>query len=58
MEYNFLDCKQYVGVEINTFMFISDGLDSSIFCQMMEKARPMREEMDEKVVYFPPKSTF
>ena len=24
----------------------------------MEKARPMREEMDGKVVYFPPESAF
>ena len=37
-------------------MSISDGLGPSIFCQKMEKARPMREEMDGKVVYFPPES--
>ena len=37
-------------------MSISDGLGPSIFCRKMEKARPMREEMDERVVYFPPAS--
>ena len=39
-------------------MSISDGLGPSIFCQIMEKARPMREEMDGKVVYFPLESAF
>ena len=33
-------------------MSISDGLGPSIFCRKMEKARPMMEEMDGKVVYF------
>ena len=37
-------------------MSISDGLGPSIFCRKMEKARPMREEMDGKAVYFPPES--
>ena len=37
-------------------MSISDGLGPSIFCRKMEKARPMREEMDVRVVYFPPES--
>ena len=37
-------------------MSISDGLGPSIFCRKMEKARPMMEEMDGKVVYFPPES--
>ena len=37
-------------------MSISDGLGPSIFCRKMEKARPMREEMEGKVVYFPPES--
>ena len=46
--------KQYVSAGISTLMSISDGLGPSIFCRKMEKARPMREEMDEKVVYFPP----
>ena len=32
-------------------MSISDGLGPSIFCPKMEKARPMMEEMDGKVVY-------
>ena len=40
----------------NTLMSISDGLGPSIFCRKMEKARPMREEMDGKVVYFTPES--
>ena len=37
-------------------MSISDGLGLSIFCRKMEKARPMREEMDGRVVYFAPES--
>ena len=37
-------------------MSISDGLGPSIFCRNMEKARPMMDEMDGKVVYFPPES--
>ena len=37
-------------------MSISDGLGPSIFCRKMEKVRPMREEIDGKVVYFPPES--
>ena len=59
MDYTmFQHCKQYVGAGINTLMSISDGLRPSIFCQTMEKARPMREEMDGKVVSFPPESAF
>ena len=56
MKYPPLDCKQNVGAGINTLMSISDGLGPSIFCRKMEKARLMREEMDEKVVCFPPES--
>ena len=56
MEYNFLECKQYVGAEINTLMSISDGLGPSIFCRKMEKVRPMREEMDGTVVHLQPES--
>ena len=37
-------------------MSISDGLEPSTFCRYMEEARPMREEMDGRVVYFPPES--
>ena len=37
-------------------MSVSDGLGPSLFCRKMEKAGPMREEMDGKVVYFPPES--
>ena len=58
MEYTFLDSKQYVGAGINTLMSISDGLAPSVFCQKMETARLMREEMDGRVVYFPPESAF
>ena len=58
MEHNFLDCKQYVGAGINTLMSISDGIGPSIFCRKMETARPMREELDGKVVYFPPELAF
>ena len=32
MEYNSLDCKQYVGAGIGTLMSISDGLGPSILC--------------------------
>ena len=45
-----------VSAGIGTLMSISDGLGPSIFRRRMEKARPMGEEMDEKVVYFPPES--
>ena len=51
------DCKQNVGAAIDTLMSISEGLGPSIFCQKIEKARPMREEMDGKV-HFPPESAF
>ena len=50
--------KQLVGAGISTLMSISDGLGPSIFYQKMEKARPMMEEKDGKVVYFPPESAF
>ena len=50
--------KQHVGAGINALMSISDGLGPSIFCRKMEKARPMMEEMDGTVVYFPPESAF
>ena len=52
------DSKQHVGEGISTLMSISDGLGPSIFCRKMEKARPMMEEMDGKVVYFPPETAF
>ena len=59
MEYFCITVNKGVGAGINTLMSISDGLGSSIFCRKMEKTRPMREEreeMDGKVVYFPPDS--
>ena len=52
------DCKQHVGAGINALMSISDGVGPSIFCRKMEKARPVMEEMDGNVVYFPPESAF
>ena len=52
------DCKQHVAEGKNALMSISDGLGPSISCRKMEKARPMMEEMDGKVVYFPPESAF
>ena len=58
MEYTFLEYRQHVGAGINTWMFVSDGLGPSIFRRKMKKARPMREEMDGKVKYFPPESAF
>ena len=56
MEYFCITVNKGVGAGINTLMSISDGLGSSIFCRKMEKTRPMSEEMDGKVVYFPPES--
>ena len=56
MEYFCRPVNKSVGAGINTLMSISDGLGPSIFCRKMENARPMREEMDGKVVYFPPES--
>ena len=50
----FLNCKQYVGARIITLMSISDGLGPCLSCRKTEKACPMREDMDRKVVYFPP----
>ena len=58
MENAFLNCKQNVSVGMNSLMSISDGLGLSISCQKMEKARPMTEEFDGKVCYFPPESAF
>ena len=57
-EHIFGTVNKNVGAGINILMSISDGLGLSIFCRNVEKARPMREEMDEKVVYFPPESAF
>ena len=56
MEYFCITVNKGVGAGINNLMSISDGLGLSIFCRNMEKTRPMREEMDGKVVYFPPES--
>ena len=58
MEFNFLDFKQNVGAGIDSLMSISDGLRPSIFCRKIEKARTVREEMDVRVVYFPPELAF
>ena len=56
--YNYQDFKQRVSTGMSALMSISDGLGPSIFCRKMEKARPMMEEMDGKVVCFPPESAF
>ena len=56
MEFFCRTVNKSVGAGINTLMSISDGLGPSNFCRKMEKARPMREEMDGSVVYFPPES--
>ena len=58
VEYTFLVGKQNVGAGIYTLMSIFDGLDPSTCCGKMEKARPMREEMDGNVVNFPPETAF
>ena len=56
MEYICRTVNKSVGEGMDTLMSISDGLGPSVCCRKMEKARPMREEMDGKVVYFPPES--
>ena len=56
MEYFCRTVNKSVGAGINNLTSNSDGLGPSIFCRKMEKARPMREEMDGRVVYFPPES--
>ena len=56
MEYTCLVCKQSVRAGMNILMSVSDRLAPSIFCRMVERTRPMREEMDGEVVYFPPES--
>ena len=56
MEYFCITVNKGVGAGIDTLISISDGLGTSIFRRKMEKARPMREEMDGKIVYFPPES--
>ena len=58
MENTSLECKQNMGAGINTLISISDGLGPSVFGRKMEKVRPMREEMNENVVHFPPESAF
>ena len=55
-EYFCRTVNKSVGAGINTLMSISDGLGPSIFCRKMEKARPMKEQMDGRVVYFPRES--
>ena len=52
MEYIFQFCEQNVGAGMNTLISISDGLGLSIPCRKMDTTRPMREEMDERVVLF------
>ena len=56
--YKFQHCKQYVSVGISTSMSICDGLGPFISCLKMEKARPMGEEVEGKVVDYPPVSVF
>ena len=47
-----------VGLGRNTLMYLSDGLNPSVFCRNMERTRPVREEMDGEGVYFPPEPPF
>ena len=49
-KYIFSNCKRYVGPRINSLMSISDVLGPFICCRKTEKERPMREEMDAKIV--------
>ena len=53
MEYSCRTVNKSVSAGINTSMSISGGFGPSIFCRKMENARPMREEMDGRVVLFP-----
>ena len=55
---HFSNCKQYIGAAMNTLLSIFDGIGPSIFSRKMEEARPMREEVVGKVVYFPPELVF
>ena len=50
MEGTFSNFKQSVGMRINTLMSLSDGLGPSIFCRKIGNARPMRVEMDGKMI--------
>ena len=50
---HFLVCKHNNGAVIITLRSISNGLNSSSFCRKMERARPMKENMDKEVVIFP-----
>ena len=57
MEDSFQTANNLSALEkINTLKSMSDGLGPSNFCRKMEKARPMREKMDGKVVFFTPES--
>ena len=56
MEFFCRSVNKSVGAGINTLMSVSDGLGPSNFCRKMEKARFMKEEMDGRVVHFPPES--
>ena len=56
MEYFCRNVNKRGGAGIDILMSIYDGLGPSVFCRKMEKVRPMREEMDRNVVYFPPES--
>ena len=56
MEHFCRTVNKSVGAGINTLMSISDGLGPSIFCRKMENARPMKDGMGGRVVYFPPES--
>ena len=53
MEDIFQNNKQNVGAGIDSLMSVSDGISPSTFCRKMEKARPMRQEMDGKSCLFP-----
>ena len=46
------------GAGKSTLISISDWSDPYIFRRKMEKTRSVKEEMDGKIVYFPPESAY
>ena len=61
MDYTFIQTVNNMSPKTKHFdvlMSISGGVGPYIFRRKMEKTPPMKEEMDGKVVYFPPESAF
>ena len=47
-----------MGAGKDTFMSISDEIGPSISCRKMKRTRLLIEEMDGKIVFFPPELAF